>query len=129
MEKSDALNTLDQVFHHGDEMGDSGWKMVVDLALWNKGREAIEALIGGEEELEMDRDETPEETIHNLRTIYAEKQDEIERLKKDLFDAKESAGEWRMKYKTEAAHTKYLQERVAELAAHMAAVIKDAKCK
>ena len=52
MEKDDALNTLAKVFHSGEEMeGEDGAVMVVDLALWNEGCRAIEALIGGEEEV------------------------------------------------------------------------------
>jgi len=48
MEKDDALNTLAKVFHNGEEMeGEDGAVMVVDLALWNEGCDAIEALIGG----------------------------------------------------------------------------------
>ena len=55
MGKDDALNTLAKVFHNGEEMeGDDGAVMVVDLALWNEGCEAIELLIGGEEDEEAD---------------------------------------------------------------------------
>lgn len=51
MDKDEALNTLAKVFHNGEEMeGYDGAVMVVDLALWNEGCEAIEALIGGEED-------------------------------------------------------------------------------
>ena len=51
MEKDEALNTLAKVFHHGAEReGEDGMVMVIDLALWNEGCEAIEALIGGEED-------------------------------------------------------------------------------
>ena len=51
MDKDEALNSLAKVFHNGEEMeGDDGAVMVVDLALWNEGCEAIEALIGGEED-------------------------------------------------------------------------------
>jgi len=51
MDKDEALNTLAKVFGHGEEMeGADGAVMVVDLALWNEGCEAIEALIGGEED-------------------------------------------------------------------------------
>lgn len=54
MEKDDALNTLAEVFRNGEEMeGEDGAVMVVDLALWNEGCEAIEALIGGEEDEEV----------------------------------------------------------------------------
>lgn len=53
MEKDDALNTLAKVFHNGEEMeGEDGMVMVVDLALWNEGCEAIEALIGGEDDID-----------------------------------------------------------------------------
>lgn len=52
--KDDALNTLAKVFHNGEEMeGEDGAVMVVDLALWNEGCEAIETLIGGEEDDEV----------------------------------------------------------------------------
>ena len=58
MDKDEALNTLAKVFHNGEEMeGDDGAVMVVDLALWNEGCEAIEALIGGEEDERHRRDE------------------------------------------------------------------------
>ena len=51
MEKDEALNTLAKVFHNGEEMeGEAGAVMVVDLALWNEGCDALEAFIGGEEE-------------------------------------------------------------------------------
>ena len=51
MDKDEALNSLAKLFHNGEEMeGDDGAVMVVDLALWNEGCEAIEALIGGEED-------------------------------------------------------------------------------
>ena len=51
MDKDEALNSLAKVFHNGEEIeGDDGLAMVVDLALWNEGCEAIEALIGGEED-------------------------------------------------------------------------------
>lgn len=51
MEKDEALNTLAKVFHNGEEMeGEDGAVMVVDLALWNEGCDALEAVIGGEEE-------------------------------------------------------------------------------
>ena len=54
MDKDEALNTLAKVFHNGEEMeGEDGAVMVVDLALWNEGREAIEAVIGGEEDEEV----------------------------------------------------------------------------
>ena len=54
MDKDEALNTLAKVFHNGEEMeGEDGAVMVVDLALWNEGCEAIEALIGGEEDEEV----------------------------------------------------------------------------
>lgn len=59
MEKDDALNTLAKVLHSGEEMeGEDGAVMVVDLALWNEGCEAIEALIGGEEDEEVGAGET-----------------------------------------------------------------------
>lgn len=51
MNKDDALNTLAKVFHSGEEFeGDDGMEMAVDLALWNEGCEAVEMLIGGEED-------------------------------------------------------------------------------
>ena len=55
MDKDEALNTIAKMFHNGEEMeGEDGAVMVVDLALWNEGCEAIEALIGGEEDEEAD---------------------------------------------------------------------------
>ena len=51
MSKDDALNALARMFHNAEEMGgEDGLVMVVDLALWNEGCEAIETLIGGEED-------------------------------------------------------------------------------
>lgn len=42
-----ALNTLARVFHSGEEIeGDDGAAMMVDMALWNEGCEALESLIG-----------------------------------------------------------------------------------
>lgn len=59
MEKDEALNTLAKLFHNGEEMeGDDGAVMVVDLALWNEGCEAIETLIGGEEDEEVGAGDT-----------------------------------------------------------------------
>jgi hypothetical protein len=59
MDKDEALNTLAKVFHNGEEMeGEDGAVMVVDLALWNEGCEAIEAVIGGEEDEEVGAGET-----------------------------------------------------------------------
>lgn len=49
--KEEALNTLCKVFHAGEEFeGPDGMIMAVDLALWNEGCEAIERLVGGEED-------------------------------------------------------------------------------
>ena len=45
-----ALNTLAQVFHNGEEAeGDDGAVMMVDLALWNEGCEALESLVSEDE--------------------------------------------------------------------------------
>ena len=42
-----ALNTLAKMFHNGEEVeGDDGAAMMVDMALWNEGCEALESLIG-----------------------------------------------------------------------------------
>lgn len=42
-----ALNTLAKLFHSGEEIeGDDGAAMMVEMALWNEGCEALEALIG-----------------------------------------------------------------------------------
>lgn len=42
-----ALNTLARLFHSGEEIeGDDGAAMMVDMALWNEGCEALESLIG-----------------------------------------------------------------------------------
>ena len=50
-QKDEALNTLCKVFHAGEEFeGQDGMIMAVDLALWNEGCEAIERLVGGEED-------------------------------------------------------------------------------
>ena len=50
-QKDEALNTLCKVFHAGEEFeGPDGMIMAVDLALWNEGCEAIERLVGGEED-------------------------------------------------------------------------------
>lgn len=51
MEKYEALNTLAKLFHNGEEMeGEDGMVMIVDLVLWNEGYEALESLIGGEDD-------------------------------------------------------------------------------
>lgn len=51
MDKDEALNTLARMFHHADEMeGPDGTVMVVDLALWNEACEALETIVGGEED-------------------------------------------------------------------------------
>lgn len=51
MDNDEALNTLAKLFHAGEEMeGPDGMVMAVDLALWHEGCEALEALIGIEEE-------------------------------------------------------------------------------
>lgn len=51
VQKDEALNTLCKVFHAGEEFeGPGGMIMAVDLALWNEGCEALEAIVGGEED-------------------------------------------------------------------------------
>lgn len=48
----DALNTLAKMFHNadGEVEGDDGLAMLVSMDLWNEGCEALETLIGEEEE-------------------------------------------------------------------------------
>lgn len=47
----DALNTLAKMFHNAEEVESAdGLAILVDMALWNEGCEALEELIGDEDE-------------------------------------------------------------------------------
>jgi len=71
-----ALNTLAQVFHNGEEAeGDDGAVMMVDLALWNEGCEALESLVS-EDELAAPPAPVPPEPIAEMDAVairYAHK--------------------------------------------------------
>ena len=65
-----ALNTLAQVFHNGEEAeGDDGAVMMVDLALWNEGCEALESLVS-EDELAAPPAPVPPEPIAEMDAIH-----------------------------------------------------------
>ncbi len=49
--RDDALNTLARMFHNGEEMeGPDGMAVSVDLALWHEASEALDMLIGDDDE-------------------------------------------------------------------------------
>lgn len=48
---ADALNTLCKMLHSGEEVeGDDGLAMLVPMDLWNEAQEAIELLVGEDED-------------------------------------------------------------------------------
>jgi hypothetical protein len=52
-ERDIALNTLAEMFESAEESeGEDGMLMSVDISLWNEGCEALEVLIGGEDDVE-----------------------------------------------------------------------------
>ena len=71
-----ALKTLAQVFDNGEEAeGDDGAIMMVDLALWNEGCEALESLVS-EDELAAPPAPVPPEPIAEMDAVaikYAHK--------------------------------------------------------
>ena len=51
MNNDEALNTLAKMFHSGEEIeGPDGLAMMVDMSLWNDAVEALEEIIGGDDE-------------------------------------------------------------------------------
>jgi hypothetical protein len=52
-ERDIALNTLAEMFESAEESeGEDGMLMSVDISLWNEGCEALEVLIGGEDDVD-----------------------------------------------------------------------------
>ena len=51
-QNEDAINTICRMFHSGEEFeGPDGLIMAVDLALWNDGCDALETIVGSEEDV------------------------------------------------------------------------------
>ena len=73
-EQEDALNTLCKMLHSSEEVeGDDGLAMLVPMDLWNEAQEAIELLVGEDDDTEPStpvQAEAPTASNANLRRGY-----------------------------------------------------------